>query len=154
MSSKPHVNNKVNSTEGSHRNPPSPGKRRMVEANNVPRLVARGCSDSDEEVEIIRTQINPSIISRVTTDRPILNTSASRKRKTLNPAITSTPVVILPSPTTQIAQRIDSINLETLNSSTQITLSLAPLENKEKMSSEEITNISKYSCYTCINIVF
>ena len=90
--------------------PNGPDKRRMVESDSSPasiRLIPRGGTDSDEEIDIIRTQEAPVTTIR---EQSVLDLSGSRKRRALD---LSTPVVIIPSPTTQIAKRIDSIRLET-----------------------------------------
>ena len=108
------------SPEKSHagRDPPSPGKKRMVASDGTPvasiRLVSRGCTESDDEVEVIRTQVTPATVSRE--QQRVLDISASRKRKTLVPS--QAPIVIIPSPTTNIARRIDSIRLDTKTIST------------------------------------
>ena len=108
----------------------SPDKRRLlssISSGSSPapatalRLVSRGCPDSDEEEregpEVIRTQVSPGAPSTGHYHQTKLDTSASRKRKILNnplPSPNPSSLLVLPSPTTQIARRIDSINLETL----------------------------------------
>lgn len=89
--------------------PNGPDKRRMVESDGSSasiRLIPRGGTDSDEEIDVIRTQVAPVTTTR---EQSVLDLSGSRKRRALD---LSTPVVIIPSPTTQIAKRIDSIRLE------------------------------------------
>lgn len=111
----------------------SPDKRRYLStissgASPAPatplRLISRGCPEPEEEEdregpEVIRTQVSPGAPN--TTGhyhhQTKLDTSASRKRKILNnslPLPNHSSLLVLPSPTTQIARRIDSINLETL----------------------------------------
>ena len=81
----------------------SPGKRNVETDAPTRRLMARGCPD-DEPVTGIRT------VPR-SRDHGSLNLqSASRKRKSLAPPEPS--VVVIPSPTSQIVHRIDSIRLQ------------------------------------------
>ena len=104
----------------------SPDKRRLMSSRTVPappvRLIPRGGEESDDEeaegIEVIRRQVSPNSLA-AQYHQTILDTSASRKRKILNnpppSSSSSSAVIVLPSPTTQIAKRIDSINLESLH---------------------------------------
>ncbi|XP_019853663.1 PREDICTED: NF-kappa-B inhibitor cactus-like isoform X2 [Amphimedon queenslandica] len=107
----------------------SPDKRRYLStissgASPAPatplRLISRGCPEPEEEEvqEVIRTQVSPGAPNTgYYHHQTKLDTSASRKRKILNnplPSPNPSSLLVLPSPTTQIARRIDSINLETL----------------------------------------
>lgn len=91
----------------SRRSPASPGKRRMVDNTKV-RYISRGLPDSDEE-DLIITQ--PQAPRTVPPPNPTLNLTTSRKRKTLDLSTSEQSVLVLPSPTTQIARQIDSIRL-------------------------------------------
>ena len=63
--------------------------------------------DEDEQKEVIKTQPFPPAAM----DHNVLNLTTSRKRKTLQPHTGDKTVLILPSPTTQIVNQIDSIRL-------------------------------------------
>ncbi len=98
--------------ESSRRSPSSPGKRRMVDnEKGKVRLISRGLPDSDEDdrqqVVINRPQVSiPPKEHRVP-----LDLSVSRKRKTIEPITGEHTILVLPSPTTQIARQIDKIRL-------------------------------------------
>lgn len=95
----------------SRRSPASPGKRRMVDnEKGKVRLISRGLPDSDEEDVIIN---QPQVITAIPPpkDNRTLNLTTSRKRKTLDLKSNEQAVLVLPSPTTQIARQIDSIRL-------------------------------------------
>jgi hypothetical protein len=84
----------------------SPEKKRMMTTTRPTlRLISRSCFDSDEEGDVIRTQVTPTAANM---EQRILDTSASRKRKALIP---SQSPVVLASPTTHIIRKIDGIRL-------------------------------------------
>ncbi len=100
-------------SDSSRKSPSSPGKRRMVDNEKGKiRLISRGLPDSDEEDQQQQVIINPPQVANVPPkERRVLNLSASRKRKTVEPITGEQTVLVLPSPTTQIALQIDSIRL-------------------------------------------
>ena len=99
-------------SDSSRKSPSSPGKRRMVDNERGKlRLISRGLPDSDEE-EQQQVIINPPQVTNIPPkERRVLNLSASRKRKTVELNTGEQTVLVLPSPTTQIARQIDSIRL-------------------------------------------
>ena len=98
--------------ESSRRSPSSPGKRRMVDnEKGKVRLISRGLPDSDEDDRQQVVINHPQVSVPPKEHRVLLDLSASRKRKTIEPITGEHTVLVLPSPTTQIARQIDKIRL-------------------------------------------
>ena len=75
------------------------------------RLISRGLPDDDEEEHQQVVISPPQVPIAPAKERRVLDLSASRKRKTIEPNTGEQTVLVLPSPTTQIARQIDSIRL-------------------------------------------